>query len=112
MPVAMRDAFAFSLRAPGGFLLTFLSKLQASLLAAAATCVRPGGTLIYSVCSPRYEETDAAVERFLQQQPSFELLPAPPELAPFAAENGAAVRTWTHLHPADSHFAVRLRRGS
>ena len=88
-----------------------LSKLQASLLAAAATCVRPGGTLIYSVCSPRYEETDAAVERFLKEQPSFELLPAPPELAPFAAENGAAVRTWTHLHPADSHFAVRLRRG-
>ena len=75
-----------------------LSKLQASLLAAQQPASRPGGTLIYSVCSPRYEEADAAIERFLQQQPSFEVVAAPPELAPFAAENGAAVRTWTHLH--------------
>ena len=83
----------------------------------AAQHVRVGGSLTYSVCSPLPAETEEPVAAFLRAHPSFEVWPPPQGgvLAPLVADSealgeGSCVRTWTHRHPADSHFAVRLRR--
>lgn len=56
---------------------------QVSLLERAAEAVRPGGCLLYSVCSLEPEETVEAVEAFLSSHPDFRPRPleAPPELA-------------------------------
>ena len=57
------------------------------------------------------------VSAFLQRRPGvFErvAVPAVSPLAPFASEDEhggrTCVRTWTHRHQADSHFAAKLRR--
>ena len=39
-----------------------LPELQLALLRAAAERVRPGGTIVYSVCTPNADETEAIVE--------------------------------------------------
>lgn len=93
-----------------------LCELQASLLDAAAKCVRKGGVVTYSVCSPRRAETDEVVAKFLERNRGFELVGIGDALSPFVAHSdalggaGTCVRTWTHKHPADSHFVAQVRR--
>ena len=45
--------------------LRALSRMQTRLLEHAAYCLKPGGVLVYSVCSPEPEETEAVVKAFL-----------------------------------------------
>jgi len=96
--------------------LAGLTALQDRLLDSAAGCVRPGGTLTFSVCSPLSVETTERVSAFLSRHPDFGRVHVGDAdvLAPFAAndEDGerTCIRTWTHQHPADSHFACKLRR--
>lgn len=70
--------------------------LQARILDAASEHVRPGGTLVYAVCSPEPEESTSVVERFLAKHPAFScestLSTAPPR------------------DGEDAHFAARLQR--
>ena len=78
------------------------------------------GTLTYSVCSPlpalAAETTDAVAAFLERQQPAFEIVPVDaPALLPYAADcdrlgERSCVRTWTHRHPADSHFACKMVR--
>jgi 16S rRNA (cytosine967-C5)-methyltransferase len=89
-----------------------MAAVQARALRAAATAVRPGGVLVYSVCSTMPAEGPAVVEAFLAEHPEF-TLEAPPAVegvdwAP--ALDGAHVRTWPHRHGMDGFFAARLRR--
>src|SRR5206468_1794744 len=51
--------------------VTELARLQARLLAALAPRVRPGGLLVYAVCSFIDEEGPAQVEAFLRARPEF-----------------------------------------
>lgn len=94
-----------------------LVALQANMLDAAARCVAVGGTLTYSVCSPLAAETTEAVAAFLGRHAAFEVVPVDaPALLPYAADctslGGArtCLRTWSHRHPADSHFACKMVR--
>jgi 16S rRNA (cytosine967-C5)-methyltransferase len=48
---------------------------QRAMLARAADWVRPGGTLVYSVCSLEPEEGEAVVEQFLASRPDFVIVP-------------------------------------
>lgn len=48
---------------------------QKAMLARAADWVRPGGTLVYSVCSLEPEEGEAVVEQFLASRPDFAIVP-------------------------------------
>jgi 16S rRNA (cytosine967-C5)-methyltransferase len=50
-----------------------LAQVQSKLLASAARRVRPGGRLVFSVCSLEIEEGEAQVRDFLTLQPDFEL---------------------------------------
>lgn len=46
-----------------------LVKLQAELLDAAVSFVKPGGLLVYSTCSVEPEENEMQVEAFLERHP-------------------------------------------
>lgn len=82
---------------------------QARLLEAAARHVRPGGTLVYSVCTTTPEETTALVAEFTQKNADF--APVAPEGAAFeGAVLGEALRLWPHHHRTDGFFAARFRR--
>jgi len=54
---------------PGDF--TRMSTLQARMLDQAVALVRPGGAIVYSVCSPAPEEGAGVIATFLAQHPEF-----------------------------------------
>lgn len=91
-----------------------LARTQARLLREAAGWVRPGGILLYSVCTFTTRETDRVVDAFLAGNAGrFTNDDAPGNLpfdvTPFAAGSGRW-RTFTHRHQCDTFFAARLRR--
>ncbi len=49
--------------------------VQSRILRSTAPLVRPGGRLIYATCSILMEENEDQVEKFLAEQPAFEVLP-------------------------------------
>jgi 16S rRNA (cytosine967-C5)-methyltransferase len=63
-----------------------LAQLQLQLLMNAAAAVKPGGKLVYAVCTLLRAETTEVVARFSREQPSFERValanPLKPESAP------------------------------
>jgi len=88
-----------------------LAKLQAELLEAAARNLRPGGVLVYSVCSPLPEEGSLQISTFLEKHPEFkrenprDILPWLPE---HAVNQNLEVQLWPHKDQSDAFFAVRL----
>jgi len=87
-----------------------LAATQAAVLAAAATVLRPGGTLVYSTCTLLHEENEAVVADFLARERSFraaapEALPS--RLTPLLDDAGR-LRTFPHRHAMDGFFAARL----
>ncbi len=91
-----------------------LAALQQRLLARTATLVRPGGMLLYSVCSFSQIESDDVIDHFLAEHPTFTLDPLPEQLPPSWAPLFTPVgtlRTYPHRHEGmDAFFAARLRR--
>jgi 16S rRNA (cytosine967-C5)-methyltransferase len=53
------------------------AELQARLLHRAASWVRPGGSLVYAVCSLEAQEGEDRIEVFLADHPDFRIEPAP-----------------------------------
>ncbi len=88
-----------------------MAALQRALLAAAAGCLRPGGILVYSVCSFEPEETDETVKDFLDSHTDFAQDDARPYVPPAFRGADRALRAFPHTHGTDGVFAVRLRRG-
>ncbi|MBI5537053.1 MAG: Sun protein [Deltaproteobacteria bacterium] len=87
-----------------------LQQLQATVLAHAASRCRPGGRVVYSVCSVLQEEAEAVVERARAQCPW--LRPAPfdaPELVSLAGE-ATSLRLVPHVHGTDGYFVASLER--
>jgi 16S rRNA (cytosine967-C5)-methyltransferase len=92
-----------------------LSAVQSRMLDAAARRVKPGGRMVYCVCSLEREEGEDQVAAFLKRSPDFTLVPVAPgeggtPAASITAEG--AVRILPH-HMAggmDGFFAARLVR--
>jgi 16S rRNA (cytosine967-C5)-methyltransferase len=84
--------------------------IQLDLLAAGGRRARPGGVLVYSVCSFEPEETIAVVERFLRQSPSFVLESASGLLPDDVVDENGFMRLLPHVHGCDGAFAARFRR--
>ncbi|HEY3356894.1 MAG TPA: 16S rRNA (cytosine(967)-C(5))-methyltransferase RsmB, partial [Polyangia bacterium] len=87
-----------------------LADLQRRLLEALAGRVRPGGLLVYSVCTLTREEGEGQVRAFLGRHP--ELVPEPPEDPALRAlcDEAGLLRTYPHRHDADAFVAARLRK--
>lgn len=87
-----------------------MAELQRSLLAAAAALTRPGGVLVYSVCSLEPEETDEIVDSFLAAHGEWTREDARPFLPPAFRGPEPALRATPFQHGTDGVFAARLRR--
>jgi 16S rRNA (cytosine967-C5)-methyltransferase len=87
-----------------------LPPIQLELLASGARRVRPGGVLVYSVCSFEPEETSAVLERFLATHPQFALEDAARFLPAAAVQPGGTMLVLPHVHGCDGAFAARLRK--
>lgn len=92
-------------------------QIQNRLLGAASRMVKPGGTLVYCVCSLTHEEGEGVVEPFLKSTASFERVPIEAwELGGEAQFITAAgdLRTlpshWAERGGIDGFYAARLRR--
>jgi 16S rRNA (cytosine967-C5)-methyltransferase len=90
-----------------------MSTLQQTLLDNVAGLVRPGGILLYSLCTLSPEETEGVVAAFLAGHPEFvrdDLRPFFPQWSELFDGQGA-FRTLPHRHGGmDAFFAVRFRR--
>jgi len=91
-----------------------LAVLQRDILENVAPLVKPGGKLLYSVCTFSSGETETLIDSFLQDHPEFELddlrgqVPAMWE--DLLTERGMLC-TYPHRHnDMDAFFAARLRR--
>lgn len=88
-----------------------LAELQASILASAATLVKPGGRLVYATCSLLTEENDAIADAFLAAHPDFaavnagELLAAQDINCP-----GGRLALLPNVHGTDGFFAAVFER--
>jgi 16S rRNA (cytosine967-C5)-methyltransferase len=83
-----------------------LARLQVRIASAAASLLRSGGVLVYSVCTFPSAETDGVCRALLE---------GVPDLRPdaFADPEGREVtqaRLWPHLHGTDAMFVARFRR--
>jgi 16S rRNA (cytosine967-C5)-methyltransferase len=92
--------------------LRALTGMQARLLEHAAACVKPGGVIVYSVCSPEPEETEAVVRAFLAKNRGFRTEnrtdDLPGSVRPLVDSKGC-LQTYPHLRYMDGFFAVRLK---
>jgi 16S rRNA (cytosine967-C5)-methyltransferase len=92
-----------------------LAEGQKAMLARAAGWLKPGGTLVYSVCSLEPEEGEAVVEAFLADRRDFEAAHVEAgELPPAIPVEGNRIRILPGLFAeaggADGFFIARFRR--
>lgn len=91
-----------------------LASLQKTLLKQVAPLLKPGGHLLYSVCTFTSRETDAVVDDFLATQPGFELENlqevVPNTWRELLTDKGT-LRSYPHRHGGmDAFFAARFRK--
>ena len=82
--------------------ISALPEIQLSVLHGLASCVRPGGVLLYSTCTILPEENEEIIKAFLKENSSFSLEPTiwTPE----------GMRTfWPHLDGTDGFFIAKMR---
>jgi 16S rRNA (cytosine967-C5)-methyltransferase len=98
--------------------VTELTALQARMLDRAAELVRPGGLLVYCVCSLLPAEGQAQTVSFLQRRPDFTTWPVTADdigsQGQFVTPDGH-LRTLPHMaiggsHGLDGFFAARFRK--
>lgn len=81
-----------------------LPALQLEILAQAAACVSPGGTLVYATCTLRREENEEVALSFERSHPGF-VRTLPDWAQEFAAEG--FFKALPHQHNTDGFFAAR-----
>jgi 16S rRNA (cytosine967-C5)-methyltransferase len=85
-----------------------LAELQGQLLHAASAGVKPGGSLVYSVCTVTPTETMAVVEQFLEGHPDFRLDPFTNPLN--GAGSDGTLQIWPQEADSDAMFVARMNR--
>jgi 16S rRNA (cytosine967-C5)-methyltransferase len=92
-----------------------LAEGQKAMLTRAGGWLKPGGTLVYSVCSLEPEEGEKVLEAFLDARRDFALVPIEPEeVPPEMRPNNGILRilpgTFAEQGGADGFFIARLTR--
>jgi 16S rRNA (cytosine967-C5)-methyltransferase len=90
--------------------IAMLGATQRDIIAAASSCVRVGGLLVYSTCSLEPEENEAIVAQFLAEDDAFVLEPPPAGTVDPSLLDGGYLRVLPQRHDVDGAFAARLRR--
>lgn len=91
-----------------------LAAVQRSIVGAAAKRLRPGGTLVYSVCTLSPEENEDVVKWLLASAPELRCASktdVPASLHALVGDD-ATLRCWPQHHDTDGFFAARLERRS
>jgi len=89
-----------------------LCRLQTEMLISVAGFVKPGGVLVYSVCTLTEQETTLPVERFLRTREDYyieDISPYLPEPLRKDVREGM-MQLLPHKHGIDGLFIARLRR--
>jgi len=90
-----------------------ISQKQLLLLKKASDVLKPGGLLVYSVCSLEKEENEEVIYSFLENNKSFHLISSkqylPPSLRELVDSDGF-LRTYPHKHNTDGFFAASMFR--
>ncbi len=84
------------------------ARLQQKILLQSAHSVRPGGVLVYAVCTLTHAETSDVIDRFLETQGSFYLEPTRHPITGVATKG--EIWCWPWEGPADGMYIARLRR--
>ena len=90
-----------------------MANRQLQLLNNLAPLVKPGGILVYAVCSTEIEENEMVIKRFLNNHLNFIVSPAAPFLPSTARRlvtPDGYFRTLVHRHQMDGFFAARFRK--
>lgn len=91
-----------------------LAQLQARILDNVAKVVRPGGLLVYALCTVTPLEGSGQIERFLSAHPEFEREPPPAGPVDWTGllDERGDLLLLPHRHGTDGFYAARLRRCS
>ena len=89
-----------------------LAEVQQALLGSAAAVLRPGGALVYSVCTVLAEENEEITRHFLRRSRDFAAVPkdALPEEVKAVVDPEGFLQTSPHTFDTDGFFAVRFER--
>jgi len=89
------------------------AKRQKDLLVSLLPCLKVGGVLVYSVCSPEPEEGETLIEDLLKEYPHLELVDfkdlIPETLHPFYRKKGI-LTLYPHYANTDGFSIAKLRR--
>jgi 16S rRNA (cytosine967-C5)-methyltransferase len=86
---------------------------QVEFLNRLALQVKPGGVLVYAVCSSEPEEGEAVVAAFMKNHPDYRLENAAdylPRLVGNPLTRDNFLKTYPHRHGSDGFFSARFRR--
>jgi 16S rRNA (cytosine967-C5)-methyltransferase len=86
-----------------------MAEVQRKLIDAAAGGVKPGGALVYAVCSTDRREGEDVVDAFLAGHPQFARAPVPERYAPFVTAPGD-VLVAPGIDGRDGFFVSRVTR--
>ncbi|MCL5422323.1 MAG: 16S rRNA (cytosine(967)-C(5))-methyltransferase RsmB [Nitrospirae bacterium] len=82
---------------------------QINILRHVSKFLKPGGIMVYSVCSTEPEEGEEVIKEFLKESGDFYIIDTPlPFLKGFIKDG--FLRTYPHMHDMDGFFGVRLCR--
>jgi len=87
-----------------------LAALQLAITARVAERVRPGGRLVYAVCSILREEGEEVVDALVAACPSLERAPFAGEAARALAGDFSQLRLLPYVHGTDGYFLASLRK--
>jgi 16S rRNA (cytosine967-C5)-methyltransferase len=85
--------------------LSALARLQVAIVEGITPVLRPGGLLVYSVCTFPRAETDAACDAIVRHRPDLE-----PAEIDGPDGRSARIRLWPHRHGSDAMFVAAFRR--
>jgi 16S rRNA (cytosine967-C5)-methyltransferase len=89
------------------------NQIQQQLLEKLAPWIKPGGTIVYAVCSLEPEENEAVIDPFLKKHPQFVIDKNPgklPETLPPGIQAAHGFKTLPLLGQMDGFYFIRLKR--